>query len=213
MAPASPLALFGGTFDPVHKAHIEGALAVSRALGDCEVRMLPNSVPPHRPQPRASAEHRLAMLDLACAAYPQLLVDDLELRRPAPSYSVDTLRFWRERLGQAPLAWVIGADSLAQLHQWRHWEDFATLGHLVVIPRPDSRPPVQAVVGAFPETDSDGLRATPAGKRLMLPAPLLDLSATDIREALRHGNTPPELDPEVMRYIRRHELYGTGTCV
>ncbi len=87
----TPLVLFGGTFDPVHRAHISAARSVSRVLGEAPVHLLPNSVPPHRPQPLANGEQRLAMLKLACKGHPQLIPDDWELKQSGPSYSLLTL--------------------------------------------------------------------------------------------------------------------------
>lgn len=207
MASTSPLALFGGTFDPVHQAHIEGALAVSEAFGGCPVRLLPNAVPPHRPQPAAGPEDRLAMLELACESWPQLTVDDLELRREQPSYTIDTLQHYRDANPQRPLVFVMGADSLATLDRWHRWREFAALCHLAVLPRPGADAPPEAVVKTFPEADPDRLLATPAGLRLMLESPWLDLSATGIRATLGSMNDNG-LDSRVRDYIREHQLYG-----
>ena len=92
---ARPLILFGGTFDPVHGAHVRAALAVSQVLGNAPVRLLPNAVPPHRPQPLADASERLAMVRLACAGHPALQADDWELRQAGPSYTHLTLQHFR----------------------------------------------------------------------------------------------------------------------
>ncbi len=134
----TPLVLFGGTFDPVHRAHISAARSVSRVLGEAPVHLLPNSVPPHRPQPLANGEQRLAMLKLACKGHPQLIPDDWELKQSGPSYSLLTLQHYRKQIGERPLVFMIGADSFANLHHWHHWQDYAALCHLAVVPRPDS---------------------------------------------------------------------------
>ncbi|EKF75784.1 nicotinate-nucleotide adenylyltransferase [Alcanivorax hongdengensis A-11-3] len=209
-AGTTPLVLFGGTFDPVHRAHISAARAVSRVLGDAPVHLLPNAVPPHRPQPLADGEQRLAMLSLACAPYPALTADDWELRQSGPSYSLNTLRHFRDRIGQRPLVFLIGADSFASLHQWHHWRDYTGLCHLAVVPRPDCPLARDEVQAAFPEASADALRQQPAGLRLMLQRPFLDVSATAIRDALARKGQCPALDDAVIAHIHRHHLYNVA---
>jgi nicotinate-nucleotide adenylyltransferase len=202
-----PLVLFGGTFDPVHVAHIRVAQAVSRALGHCPVHLLPNAVPPHRPQPVASAAQRLAMLELACADYPELVVDDRELRQAGASYTLLTLQDYRSRIGERPLVFLIGEDSLAGLHDWHRWREFPALCHLAVVARPGAPGPQAQVLAAFPQADADTLCNTAAGHRLMLSRPRLDLSATGVREALRRDGHCRALPASVMAYVREQHLY------
>lgn len=211
MRASAPLVLFGGTFDPVHRAHISAARAVSKVLGGAPVHLLPNAVPPHKPQPMADGEQRLAMLRLACQNYPELVVDDWELRQPGPSYSLNTLQHFRQQHGEGPLVFMIGADSFANLHLWHHWQEYATLCHLAVVPRPDCKLPPATVQAEFPESDAEQLMQHPGGLRLMLKRPFLDLSATAIREALEQKGDCPGLDPAVSAHIRRHHLYNVAT--
>lgn len=202
------LALFGGTFDPVHQAHLSGARAVADALG-CPVRLLPNAVPPHRAQPLATGEQRLAMLQLACQGEPDLIPDDWELRQQGPSWSLNTLRHFRTEIGPyRPLVLVIGADSFATLHKWHRWQDYPALCHLAVLPRPGAGSPTLEVAGAFHENTPQGLLAAPAGRRLMLSEPWLDLSATGVRQDLARQGTSTALPAPVGAYIRTHRLYN-----
>ncbi|MCG8391710.1 MAG: nicotinate-nucleotide adenylyltransferase [Pseudomonadales bacterium] len=212
MRVSAPLVLFGGTFDPVHRAHISAARAVSRVLGDAPVHLLPNAVPPHRPQPLADGEQRLAMLRLACHDHPCLTPDDWELRQDGPSYSLNTLRHFREQHGERPLVFLIGADSFASLHHWHRWEEYAALCHLAIVPRPDSPLAADTVLARFPESDARGLCQQAAGLRLMLKRPFLDVSATAIRDALARKGTCPALDPDVIAHIHRHHLYNVPDC-
>lgn len=205
-----PLVIFGGTFDPVHRAHISAARAVSRVLGDAPVHLLPNAVPPHRPQPLASGEQRLRMLELACADHPHLYPDGWELAQPGPSYSLATLQHFRQQHPDRPLVFMIGADSFASLHQWHQWRDYTTLCHLAVVPRPDSPLADDAALEAFPETDAQGLAQQPCGLRLMLKRPFLDVSATAIRQALAEKGRCPALDDAVITHIHRHDLYNVA---
>lgn len=207
---SSPLVLFGGTFDPVHRAHISCARAVSKALNGAMVELLPNAVPPHRDQPGTSAADRLAMLELACAPHPELTVNDWELTQSGPSWTRLTLEHFRSRIGQRPLVLVIGADSLASLQHWRDWQQFPSLCHLVVLPRPGANAPEQAVLDAFPEASVGHLLSHPAGCRLMLTRPSLDVSATAIRQALSQKGTCPAVDAEVLAHIRSHRLYNVS---
>ena len=209
-ADVSPLILFGGTFDPVHRAHISCARAASKLFGNAPVHLLPNAHPPHRDQPMTLASHRLAMLEIACEAYPSLHICDWELQQPGPSYSVETLAHFRRDIGEQPLVLLIGADSLATLDRWHQWQRLPALCHLLVPPRPDQTqfPPV--VLEAFPETSAEELSALPAGRRVMLKSPHLDVSATAIRTALAEKGECPALNPDVLDYIRRHQLYNVG---
>ena len=207
-----PLILFGGTFDPVHGAHVRAALAVSQVLGNAPVRLLPNAVPPHRPQPLADASERLAMVRLACAGHPALQADDWELRQAGPSYTHLTLQHFRRLIGRRrPLVFMIGADSFASLHQWHGWRRFAALCHLAVVPRPGAPAPLPSVEKAFPRGRPRLLQALPAGRRLMLTHPPMDISATAIREALEHRGQCRALTPVVEAHIRRHGLYNVRT--
>lgn len=201
--------LFGGTFDPVHVAHIRCARAVSQVLGGAPVHMMPNAVPPHRPQPGASEHHRMAMLELVCAPHPALIVDDSELRRGGHSYTVDSLRARRADIGrQRPLVFLVGGDSFADLHHWHRWQDFAELCHLAVVPRPGAPEPANEVSERFLITRrAEELMNTPCGRALLLGEPQLDISATAIRSALARQGYSDELEPAVMAYIRAHRLY------
>ena len=202
-----PLILFGGTFDPVHRAHTSAARAVSKALGNAPVYLLPNALPPHRPQPVASAEQRLAMLRVAIEPYPELIADDRELRRQGPSWTIDTLIELRAGRPDTPLVLILGADSLANLHHWHRWLDYPALCHLAVLPRPGAADPANEVLQAFPKTNAAGLLTLPAGRRLMLSSPFLDVSSSAIRRLLAEKAHCPSLDDAVLAHIHRHGLY------
>lgn len=209
-----PLILFGGTFDPVHVAHIRCAQAVSRALGHAPVHMMPNAVPPHRPQPGADGKHRMAMLELACRDHPELVPDDRELLRGGDSYTLDTLRELRRELGQRPLVFMVGGDSYADLDNWNGWQEFPSLCHLVVVERPGAAEPPRRVRDGFRAADNAGeLLAQPAGLVLRLSRPRLDVSATGVREQLREQGHCRAVPAAVMTYIRNHHLYNqTGAA-
>lgn len=201
------LLLFGGSFDPVHTAHLEAALAASRALHDAPVTFLPNARSPLKNAADASDVQRLAMLELALADQPLFHLSRFEIERPAPSFMQTSLEHFRAQQGTAPLVLIMGADSLANLQHWKNWQAFPALCHLLVLPRPQTEMAAADVLAAFPEASAADLLSQPAGKRLMLAAPCLDISATHIRTQLAQGETPTGLPASVADYIRTHRLY------
>ena len=204
---------YGGTFDPVHDGHLAVALAARDAL-DAHVRLVPAADPPHRAPPGASAMHRARMLDLAVAGERGLSVDRRELARGGRSYSIDTLRGIRDELGpDAPVAWLVGADSFRDLPDWRDWQDLFDLAHFIVAERPgaplDALPaPLAGFVTARWCEDAAALAAAPAGRVWRLRQPLQSESGTQVRNAIAAdigiGGLVP---PAVAEYIRRHALY------
>lgn len=211
-----PVGILGGTFDPVHVGHLRAALEIRDALELVQVRLMPAHVPPHRPQPVASAARRLAMLRLAVRGVAGLTVDARELDRAGPSYTVDTLTDVRAQLGRRPLCLLVGEDAFAGLTSWHRWQDLFALTHLVVMQRPPSvagpiqdLPPalVQAVADRWADS-GQALTASPAGLVWRQALPPLDISATRVRAALRAGRSARFLVTDsCLRYIRRHHLY------
>lgn len=218
-APAAPLLiLYGGTFDPVHHGHLAIARGARDALG-VPVHFMPAADPPHRAPPGADASQRAAMLALAIADEPDFHIDLRELRRDGPSYSVDTLRGLRREIGaEAPVALLIGADSLLGLPQWREWRTLLGLAHLVVADRAGSaldRPLPPELAEALEGRWCDGaapLRAQPGGRLLRLRQALHPGSATGVRaDIAAAGDWRGRVSPAVADYIVRHRLYGVDT--
>ena len=211
---------YGGTFDPVHDGHLAIARAARDAL-DCAIRFMPAADPPHRAPPGADAAQRAEMLRLAIDGEPGLCVDLRELRRDGPSYSVDTLRGLRaEYCEAAPIALLVGADSLLGLPTWHDWTALFGLAHFVVADRPGSAldarlPPVlaEAVAGRWID-DPAALREAPAGCLLRLHQPLHPGSATDVRRLIRAGGPwRARVPAAVAGYIVRERLYGVDGAV
>lgn len=209
------LAWFGGTFDPVHHGHLRAAEEAALALGT-EVRLLPAQIPPHRPQPRASAEQRLALLRIALAGQQRLSLDARELRRAGPSYSVDTLHELRGEFGVAtPLALIVGADAFAGLPSWHRWLELFELAHLVVLDRPGAAGPgdwpqnLQRQVAARRVDSADALRRSAAGAVLAIDITPLAISATAIRAQIANGGSARWLVPDpVLAAIETQGLYA-----
>lgn len=213
------LVCYGGTFDPVHNGH----LAIARAVRDtlaAQVRLLPAADPPHKGDTHADAAQRACMLDLAIADERGLTVDRRELHRDGPSYTVDTLRELRAELGpQLPIVWLIGSDSLAELHTWHRWRELFGLAHILAVKRPGSwvdadglgrrTPEVYAEVSPRWRT-AEAFHATPAGDFgvFMLPQPRPE-SSTELRRRIGAGEPWQDwVPPGVAKYIARHRLYS-----
>lgn len=130
-------ALFGGTFDPVHYGHLKPVETLANLIGLTRVTIIPNNVPPHRPQPEANSVQRKHMLELAIADKPLFTLDERELKRNAPSYTAQTLKEWRQEQGpDVPLAFIIGQDSLLTFPTWYEYETILDNAHLIVCRRP-----------------------------------------------------------------------------
>ena len=206
------LGIFGGTFDPIHLAHLRLALELKQHLGLDEMRLLPCHQPPHRAAPGVDSEQRAAMAQLAVANCPALTVDTRELRRDSASYTVDTLRELRRELGdQVSLCLAMGMDSLVNLHTWERWQELPSLAHLVVAARPGWSPPEQGPVAALLDhyqADKTALARQACGTIVVETLRLLPISASDIRAQLSAGESPQFLLPEsVWAYICEHGLY------
>lgn len=209
------IGLFGGTFDPIHYAHLRTALEVQQRLGLAEVRFVPASVPPHRESPAATSAQRLAMVRLALEGQPGMVVDDRELRREGPSYMVDTLVSLRVEVGAAPLVLILGMDAFLGLPRWHDWERLIGLAHLAVMERPGAALPdtgdLARLVREHHSRDASGLRDHPAGKLVFVPVSQLEISATAIRGQLAEGISPRFLLPDaVLDYIQSEGLYTVG---
>ncbi|TBR39982.1 MULTISPECIES: nicotinate-nucleotide adenylyltransferase [Dyella] len=193
-----PLALFGGTFDPVHLGHLSVAWEAAELL-DAEVRLMPAHVPPHRPAPLASADQRVALLKAALQGQARLALDTRELERQGPSYTVDTLRELRAEIGERPLVLLVGADAFAGLPTWHRWRELFKLAHIGVLSRPGADVVVpdelHAEVAQRGVADVRLLRESSSGHMAELSVTPLEISATRIRELLAEGRDPRYLLP------------------
>jgi len=213
MTSKSAIALFGGTFDPVHFGHLRTAKALCHQLPVETVRLIPCRQPVHRPDALASSRHRLAMLHLAVENTPELCVDDREICRDTPSYTLDTLKSLRAENPESPLGLAMGTDVFAGFASWHAWADIPGLAHLVVINRPGIAPthvaPIAHRIHAIPTDDPAALSTRLSGYIFFLTLPAIPISATQIRTGLAEGQAPTDLLPvAVWQYIKTHGLYG-----
>jgi nicotinate-nucleotide adenylyltransferase len=197
--------LLGGTFDPIHYGHLVIAEEVRTVLHLAEMVFVPAGHPPHKPgRIVTEAQHRLAMLELAIASNPHFTISLVDLERPGPSYTVETLQVLRQQWGaQTAIYFVIGGDSLEDLLAW--YDPAGILKQLTALVAVQ-RPGYEEAAGY-----RDTLEARLPGIRqrlIMVQAPQLDISATDLRRRVAEGRPIKYQTPEaVERYIIEYGLY------
>ncbi|CAQ85247.1 MULTISPECIES: nicotinate-nucleotide adenylyltransferase [Photorhabdus] len=207
-------ALFGGTFDPIHYGHLHPIETLAHQIGLKRVVLLPNHVPPHRPQPEATAQQRLEMVQLATQGNPLFTIDTRELERISPSYTIDTLESFRQEFGKRQsVAFIIGQDALLSLHTWHRWSELLNICHLLVCARPGyqtqfSTTEMQQWLTRHQIYDPTLLNSKPNGYIYLANTPLLHISATDIRQRHQQGLSCDDLlPPLVQKYINSQGLY------
>lgn len=182
-------AIFGGTFDPIHSAHLVVAREAAEMLALDRVLFIPASDPPHK-EAGASYEDRFRMVEIACAEDPRFIASRLE-EGPGKSYSIHTIE--RVKAMGGDVFFVIGSDAFAEISTWYHWEEVVLAVEFIVVARPGH---------AF---------ISPPGARVhRLETVALPVSSSEIRQELAAGRTPAEVPSKVMEYIREHGLYANG---
>jgi len=216
------IGILGGSFDPIHFGHLRLALELYEDLGLRQVRLIPSGLPPHRAPPFASPAQRLRMLKAALIDAPGLGIDERELARSGPSYTIDTLTSLRAELGGVPLCLILGMDAFLSLNTWRRWHEIITLAHIIVAQRPgyDARTSKHDA-GILPDAELASLIAEcritspqelankPAGCILYWPVTQLDISSAHIRALVAAGKSPRYLVPdEVADTIKSQGIYS-----
>jgi nicotinate-nucleotide adenylyltransferase len=204
---ADKIGLFGGSFDPIHFGHLIVARSVAEQVALDRVIFLPSATPPHKSSDQLTdSAHREAMVRLAIDDEAGFAVSDFDLARAGPTYTVETVAHFRRTLGaDVALHWIIGADSLADLHTWYHVDELVAQCDILTAARPGwERPPLDRL--------GQRLDATRFGQVVagILATPWIDISSTDIRSRAAAGQSIRYLVPEAVRdYIAAHHLYGT----
>ena len=207
------IAVFGGTFDPVHFGHIEIATQLAEHLRIDSLRLMPCGVPVHRQQPIANANQRLEMLGMAIADRPQLAIERREVEQSEPSFSIDSLRRIRAEIGpEHTLFMCLGMDALEQLQHWHQWRQLLDYCHIVAVARPGAqrptKPPLKRWIEQHQSQQPAANESRPCGHLFFCSVNLLDISSTEIRQRLTQRRSIDRLTPDaVIDYIHRHHLY------
>ncbi len=190
--------LFGGSFNPPHLAHLIVAEQVREQVGLDQVLWVPCHTPPHKDERELAApHHRLAMVRLAVEGNPFFVASDVEIRRGGRSYTIDTIRALQTQHPEWELTLILGEDSLRTFHTWRAPEEIVARVPLIVYRRPKA--PAHPVDPRF------------LARTTFVEAPLLEISATEIRRRCREGRSIRYLVPEPVRqYIIKNQLYGSS---
>ena len=211
------IGILGGTFDPIHYGHLRLAEEMLELANLQQIRFIPTGTPPHRELPQASALHRSEMVKRAITDQPAFVIDEREVNRKTPCYTVDTLRELRAELGAAqPICLLMGGDAFLELHAWHEWEQLFELAHIVVGYRPNftiaerinSAPVALSKHYQQRRCTTDVLSHQPCGGVVELAIPKLEISATVIRSRVAENRTIRYLLPgSVADYIYQHHLY------
>lgn len=200
--------LYGGSFDPIHRGHIEPVLEARDALGLDRVLYLPTASPPHKPDRRmAPALARLTMVELALLPYPDLRVSPFEILAPPPTYTVATLEHMRREAPEDDLTLLIGGDSFLSLHTWHRFEELLQLAEVGVMLRPGfDRRQLDALAGPI-------AGAVDAGRVHFVDNRPVDASSTELRRLLAAGDPSAArlLPAPVLSYLRKYGLYRAQT--
>ena len=191
------LGVMGGTFDPIHHGHLVAASEVQSRFGLDEVVFVPTGQPWQKDDRKVSvAEHRYLMTVVATASNPRFTVSRVDIDRPGPTYTIDTLRDLHGERPEAELFFITGADALAQILSWKDADELFELAHFVGCTRPGS------------DMDPDTLSKIPHDRITMVEVPALAISSTECRQRQRAGQPVWYLVPDgVVQYINKHRLY------
>jgi nicotinate-nucleotide adenylyltransferase len=209
------MGILGGTFDPIHFGHLRLALELHQAFDLDHIRIVPCSQPVHRKVPVASPEERLAMAKRAIATESAFKVDDCEIRRKGPSYTIDTLLEFRAKAPQVPFALLLGIDAFLGFTSWNRWQEILDNAHLIVAHRPNYHLPHEGVVAKLLRDrlieDAQEMRKKIGGSILLHPITSLEISATDIRKQIAMGKNPRYLLPDnVYEHIKKRGTYSVN---
>ncbi len=222
------IGLLGGTFDPVHDGHLAIAGRAEEALSLDRVIFIPAADPPHKKKTDASYGHRVAMLEAALAGAgdynkkntnKRFEISLLEAERAAPSYTVDTLIELKKRLGEQHYFFIIGADSLLELHLWYRYQELPDLTHFIVVARPGIsiqaiKRAISRLPGPFIFNESQQQWRRSDGAEIVYLADVCkSISSSTIRMQLAQGQRPDTVDRRVLDYIFEHRLYQSDSIV
>lgn len=208
--------ILGGTFDPIHFGHLRLALELYQACDLDHIRLIPCFQPVHRKLPVASPEERLAMTKRAIATESAFKIDECEIKRKGPSYTIDTLLEIRKKAPQVPFCILIGIDAFLGFTSWHRWQEILENAHLIVAHRPNYHLPQTGIVAKLIRDrlveDTTLIHQKLQGCILLHPITSLEISATDIRKQIAMGKNARYLLPDnVYEYIKKRGTYSVST--
>ena len=207
------IGILGGTFDPIHRGHLDVGTAAEAALALDRVFIIPSQAPPHRQAPHASSFHRFAMVALTVAGRSGWRASDLELRTTPPSYTASTLKQFHVRgYGPAELFFVIGADAFAEIESWKEYPALLGYAHFAVVSRPGhavhSLPVQMPHLSRLMTSPAIGPEVLDTPSIILIDAATADVSSTAIRELRSQGRPIGGMvERGVQQHIEQHGLY------
>ena len=207
------MGIFGGAFDPVHFGHIRLALALLERFNFKQIRLIPCRQAPHKEAASESSKHRCHMLSLVAQSTPRLIVDDRELKRPGPTYTIDTLRELREETRATQvLVLILGIDAFLNFCRWHKYNEVLSMCHIMLLRRPGYTLAGQGCEHRlFEKHGTDRImkfQQAPHGSIYLSDEEEIEISSSAIRQCISEGRQPQYLLPgNVWSYIRKHDLY------
>ena len=208
------IGIFGGSFDPIHFGHIKLALALLEHYEFNQIRFIPCQQSPLKEIPHANAQQRLDMLNLVTNSNEKLIVDDRELKRQGPSYTIDTLKELREVTGSnIPLVLIVGVDAFLNFCKWHRFDEILSLSHIMLLQRPEYALPdhgcEKELFDTFITDDINNITSILNGNIYLCEEEKFEISSIAIRKGISEGEQPRYLLPgNVWSYIRRNKLYN-----
>ena len=208
----SPLGIFGGTFDPIHIGHIEPVIEAATQVCIEKIALMPCHIPTHKIVSKTASQHRLEMVKLICQQYPIFYPDDREIKRGIPTYSIDSIREFRQQYPNRSLCFFIGMDSLLSINKWYQWQELFGLCHFIVCQRPEHDKVLPAgivrLLAHRQVTEPAELHKTPGGKIYLAATTNIAVSSTNLRQRLQAHLPVDKLIPKsVINYIQQYKLY------
>ncbi len=210
--------IFGGTFDPIHYGHLRIAEEIVKTVGLQKLYFVPAGMPRLRHSPVASPQHRVEIVRLAIQKNPDFVLDEREINRGGVSYSIDTVREFKQEFGEEiRLCFVLGADAFINLPEWKNWKELFNLFHFIVSTRPGYTLTLikELLSKELREecsqrwvSNTESLRKDTSGLIFIASTTMLDISATSIRAHIADGRSVRHLVPSVtVNYISENKLY------
>ncbi|MCU7798733.1 MAG: nicotinate-nucleotide adenylyltransferase [gamma proteobacterium symbiont of Lucinoma myriamae] len=211
----APIGIYGGTFDPVHYGHLRPNLELCEIYAMEHVRFIPAFQPPHRDESQTPAEQRCEMVAQAIQAEPRFVLDDREIKRGGPSYTVNTLKSLRQDYPDNPLCLLMGMDAFSGIDRWYHWQELLDYAHIIVSQRPETDfhafeqwPTAVQILYQEHKGERQAVSDSLCGTIRLEAVTQLSISATDIRNRLKNKQSIRFLMPEpVINLIKYYNLY------